>query len=194
MSSSLRTLGESLALPRFTFLFGPTEQCKSLASEIAVLDKMILIQDLEEPLRMATHAILFGGYDPDRDLTQPAELCSPFPHSNLDIAGWHFQLRQFLQQQTKPNILGEIALHRYVEENIEAFFERVLYRDARSPTDLEPFVRRYSDRDVCAVNIGPLTRTVSTPCRMIWLPVPEVEKQLALLRHELQPELSQARG
>lgn len=180
-----------LPLPRFTFLFrGPDpsslEPRHALANAIATLDNTMLLQDLEEPLRNATHGLYWGGYNPDVDLTNPT-IRSDFRLLGYPFSDWIWDLEKLVRERLGPEALGALAVRDYIEQNHEAFFGRVLYRDAHSQLDLEPFMKRFGSEEVCAIHLG-LAPGFNLGCRHIWLPVPETEKQIEFLQHELQPK------
>lgn len=178
-----------LPLPKFTFLFGGRTQPRfALASEIANLDREMLLQDLEEPLRLATHSLFYGGYQPDLNLTDPAERIKAIPSVSKEfqytIDDWLYALEELLRAKVTSGALGKIALWNYVNDNSEFFFTRVLFRDAETETDIQPFIDTFGKSSICCIHLGAISSFV-TKCNHIWLPIPEVEKQIDYLRREL---------
>lgn len=176
-----------LPLPKFTFLCGGPQTARhALATAIANRDSEMLLQDFEEPLRNATHALFFGGFNIDRDLTKLEERSVPLPTASASVTVelWLAEFQRHLRSFVDTDALGRIALHNWIEDGQELFFQRALWRDTQLLRDIDPFVARFGADSCLCIYIGALG-AVHRECLNIWLPTPDLDKQMLDLEREL---------
>lgn len=178
-------------LPRFTFISGPWHRDQplrdALASALCELDGELLPLDFEEPLRMATCALFFGGFSLECDLTSPAlraeALLPPTPACASDFIS---DLRMLLRGTWGEGALGRIALRDYQRDGTDMIYSRCIFRDASHPPDVKVFADTFGHNAILVLHVGELRNAVDFgPGKHIWLPRPSVEKQIEDLTREL---------
>lgn len=186
-----------LSLPRFTFLCGsPGNGQQELALAMSKLDDDLCVDDLERPLRQATHELFFGGFDPEHDLTLEEERKKPLPIQNedgeptTDVLDWLLHLEELLDRKIGSGALGRIALQEFerVYGDGVTTFQRFLWRDATGRSDVQPFVNKFSATKVCLIHCGPLAPNgMAIPGTFnIWLPEISLDARMARIRKELE--------
>lgn len=131
-----------LPLPRFTLLCGPRDRGQlRLAAALQSQDESLCAVDLEEPLRLATMDLFFGGFRPDLDLSSPSTLAGALPFaSGITMDKWLEALAVEIRVVAGDSVLSRIALSEIDERReIFPFPARYLVRDVHYAADLSYF-------------------------------------------------------
>lgn len=183
-----------LSLPKFTFLIGPPPldaHRRDLALAINSLDEEMLTLDFEEPFRAATIALFFDNAQHEHDLTDPSQRFATLSKRTGTADAFIADLRHWLCCDSGAFLAD--AAFRSFEANCAPFnvFKRFLFRDATIP-DAAAFADLAAPhRSVLYIHCETMSQSQQTPHlhigNHIWLPTQDVEENMALLRHELDP-------
>lgn len=174
---------QPIPLPKFTFLLGaPGNGQNELAAELCRLDPSLGFFDLREPLRMAIHALCFGGFH-GRELPLDTPLTTRFA-KNLSVSSLLEDL-EILLRSWANSALGQLAISQYQQEG--EIYDHLLYRDVEKRADIEAFVEKFGGRECLTIHCGPIGANGIRQTKNIWLPSPDLSERIALLHRELEP-------
>lgn len=179
-----------IPLPKFTFLLGaPGSGQTELATAIAARDDSLGVYDFEEPLRRATHELFFGGFDVDRDLTDPTQRDQlVLPPGAKTVDDWLKEFHYELKCRFGPSVLARIALADYLRNEASIHvFERILFRDATYRDEVGVFVDHFGGQNILCIHLGQLGEAsgIGKSVYHVWLPEPSIESRMAALAREL---------
>lgn len=180
-----------LRLPRFTFLLHRNDPGSlALAQAISERDPELMIDDLEEPLRLATHCLFWGGFHPSRDLCDPAarrEKLPIFRGAEFGRTAGDFlkDLEKSIRSSLSDDALGRIAVQNLLANSDLDLWPRILYRDCHCGLDIDPFIREFGREHILVISLGGLFHS-PTGVKTIWLAMQETDKRLEMLEKELE--------
>lgn len=171
---------EPLPLPKFTFICGPRNETgrSELRDALLSRDPDMMRLDLEEPLRIATQDILFGGFDPMRDL-DPEEMTS----LGCKVSEFMSALERMMREEYLKPALGMLLWKSFHEMGHATVFDRFITSDCHRIEDADYVASQTAKSQVLCIQLGLLG--ASTLCQNIWLPQETLGERLAQLRIEL---------
>lgn len=137
-----------IRLPRYTLIMGSQAFRDGLALRLAERDDYLSIEDLDEPLRIATAELFYGGFSPDLDLRSKEAGEKLLPGSKRTI------LRQWVgvltAQINAAFPFGRASLFFETENAGPHLSSRLVFRDALA-SDARAFEEKYGHLHCCLV-------------------------------------------
>lgn len=177
-----------IKIPQFTFFCGPnTKQKRELATLFA--EKIMpppLNNQMYNSIEEAATALFFNDpLIPDEALEkEPPGLKGPTIRAFVGL------IAHTIRSEYGAEALGKLALEQYRSGGWEEVFAHTIYTDVDDRRDTIPFLRQYGAENCLCVETGPLTTIPvewTRRVKLIWLPTPTVESQLAQLIRDLAP-------